>query len=151
MPPFERLTPRTIRSHTFASVATDSSSYAPFHRQPSAGQVVAARFMNATAGSATSGTTAGSAIAVNLYKNASSAGSLIATFSGSGTAVSTLASVTMATSGTTNARLAAGDLLIAEFVGGVANDQSNAGCYVEVDIVYGYETGTNPSAATGPA
>ena len=151
MPDNERLGPRSFRSATFASVATNSSSYVPVARMAAAGQVVGAFFQNGTTSSATSGTTTGSSASVVLYKNASNAASIISTFNGSGTAVATLASATLVTSSTANGRFAAGDLLIAEFKGGVADNGSQLGCYVQVDIVYGQETGTTPSPATGPA
>jgi len=154
MAQYERLGPKVLRSATFASVATNSSSYMPIGRMSQAGQVVAAYFINGTTSSATSGTTTGSSASVVLYKNASSAGSIIATFNGSGTAVATLASATLVTSGTAgtvNGKLAAGDLIIGGVKGGAANNGSQLGAFIQVDIVYGYVDGTVPSAATGPA
>jgi len=151
---FPRLFPLTSKSATFASIATTSSSYLPVMFAATSGEVVRALFVNGTTSSATSGTTTGSSASVVLYKNASSAGSIIATFNGSGTAVATLASATLLTSGTTgaaNGRFTTGDLLIAEIRGGVANNGSQLGAFVQVDYVYGRETGAAPTAGTGPA
>jgi len=121
---------------------------------PAAGEVVRVLFVNATTSSATSGTTAGSSITVNLYKNASATASVIATFNGSGTAVATLGTATLITSGTagtTNGRFASGDALIGEVVGGVANDGSQAGAFIQVEYIYGRANQIQPSAASGPA
>lgn len=151
MADFERLAVRVIRSGTIGSIATDSSSYFPMWRCPATAQILSSYFINGTTSSATSGTTAGSSIAVNLYKNASSAGSVIASFSGSGTNVATLGSASLITSSTVNARLAAGDLLIAEVVGGAANNGSQAGAFIEINFIYGYQDLPTPTAGTGPA
>lgn len=151
---FPRLFPLTAKSATFASVATNGSSYVPVFVAAAAGEVVQATFQNGTTSSATSGTTTGSSASIVLYKNASNAGSIIATFNGSGTAVATLGTALLVTSGTTgsvNGRFAAGDLLIAEFRGGAADNGSQLGSFVQVDYVYGRQTGAAPTAATGPA
>ena len=151
---FPRTFPLAERSATFASVATNGSSYVPVMVAATSGEMVRAIFQNGTTSSATSGTTTGSSASVVLYKNASSAGSIIATFNGSGTAVATLGSATLLTSGTagtTNGRFVAGDLLIAEFKGGAADNGSQLGSYVQVDFVYGRETGGTPTAAAAPA
>ena len=154
MPFNDRIGPYTVRSATIASIATNSSSYFPILVAEFAGEVVGAKFVNGTTSSATSGTTTGSSASVVLYKNASNAGSIIATFNGSGTAVATLGSavlLTSGTTGTTNGRFAAGDILIGEVKGGVANDGSQLGAYIQVQYQYGHQTGGTPSAATGPA
>jgi hypothetical protein len=135
-------------------VATNGSSYLPVFIAAAAGEVRRTVFVNGTTSSATSGTTTGSSASIVLYKNASSAGSIIATFNGSGTAVATLGTgllLTSGTAGSTNGRFAAGDLIIAEFKGGVANNGSQLGCLVQVDYVYGRDSGAAPTAATGPA
>src|SRR3990167_419590 len=114
MPFNDRIGPYTVRSATIASIATNSSSYFPILVAEFAGEVVGAKFVNGTTSSATSGTTTGSSASVVLYKNASNAGSIIATFNGSGTAVATLGSavlLTSGTTGTTNGRFAAGGRL----------------------------------------
>jgi hypothetical protein len=119
-----------------------------------AGEVVQSFFVNGTTSSATSGTTTGSSASIVLYKNASNAASIIATFNGSGTAVATLGSATLlnsGTAGTANAKFSAGDLIIAEFKGGVANNGSQLGSFVQLNYVYGRETGAAPAAGTGPA
>lgn len=150
---FPRLHPLRADA-VFASVATNASSVLPVLRAAADGEVVAAYFVNSAVSSATSGTTTGSSASFILYKNASSAGSVIATFNGSGTNVAINTAATLLTSGTagsTNGRFSAGDLLVAEVVGGVANNGSQAGAKIQVDYVYGRNTGSAPSAATGPA
>lgn len=155
MPDNDALRPDRLLSATIGSIATNASSYFPVSGPMAyAGEVVAAYFQNGTTSSATSGTTTGSSASVVLYKNASSAGSVIATFNGSGTNVATLGTAVLLTSGTTgtvNGRFAAGDVLIGEVKGGAANNGSQAGAYIVVDYVYGYATGSTPSAGTGPA
>ncbi len=147
--------PVQVPSATFGSIATTGSAYQPIGGpMPYPGEVLSAYFVNGTTASATSGTTTGSSASIILYKNASNSGSRISTFNGSGTNVATLASALLAvsgTAGTTNGRFAAGDQLIVEFEGGVANNGSNAGCYVVVNILFGRATGGTPSAGTGPA
>lgn len=150
---FPRLFPLTEKV-VFASVATTGSSVLPLLRAASSGEVVRAFFVNSGVSSATSGTTVGSSASFVLYKNASGAGSIIATFNGSGTNVATYSSATLLTSGTagtTNGRFVAGDLLIGEFLNGVANNGSQAGSALQVDYVYGRETGATPTAAAAPA
>ncbi len=155
MPENDALRPQRFISATIGSIATNSSSYFPIAGPMAyAGEVFKAYFVNGTAASATSGTTTASSASVIIYKNASSAGSIIATFNGSGTSVATLGSavlVTSGTTGTTNGRLAAGDILIGEVDGGAANNASNAGAFIAVDIVYGYVDGATPAAGTAPA
>lgn len=146
-----RLSPLTTQSATIGSIATNGSSYFPIHRAAAAGEVVAAYIVNGTTNAITSGTTTGSSASVILYKNASNAASRISTFNGSGTTVATLGSAALVASSTANARFVAGDLLIGEVAGGAANNASNAGAFIQVDIVYGRETGTTPTAGTGPA
>lgn len=145
------LSPLTVNSATFGSVATNASARNGIMRMAGSGQVLNAFIVNGTTTSIVSGTTAGSSVTITLYKNASNAASIISSFNGSGTTVATAGSATLVTSSTANSRFVAGDLLIAEFTGGAANNASNAGCWVQVDYVYGYETGTTASAGTGPA
>lgn len=155
MPENDALNLKRIQSATIGSIATNASSYFPIGGpMAAAGEVYAAYFQNGTTSSATSGTTTGSSASVVLYKNASAAGSVIATFNGSGTNVATLGTATLLTSGTTgttNGRFAAGDILIGEVVGGAANNGSQAGAFIVVDIAYGRQTGATPTAGTGPA
>src|SRR6267378_2256029 len=118
---FPRLFPLAVKSATFGSIATNASSYVPIMVAATSGEVVRTLFVNGTTSSATSGTTTGSSASVILYKNASSAGSIIATFNGSVTNVATLSSATLLTSGTSgsvNGRFVAGDILIGEVDGG---------------------------------
>lgn len=151
---FIRTFPLNIRTNgNLAEVATDASSYVPIIAMPASGEVVRARFINGTASALTSGTTAGSSASITLYKNASHAASVIATFNGSGTTVATLGTAvlnTSGTAGTTNGRFVAGDLLIGEFTGGAAT-VVGAGALIEVDYIYGRETAAVPSAASSPA
>ena len=154
MPFNDIIGPYKVKSATIGSIATNGSSYFPIMVAGASGEVVAARFINGTTSSATSGTTTGSSASVILYKNASNAASIIGTFNGSGTSVATLATAALATSGTagtTNGRFVAGDILIGEVDGGAANNGSQAGAYIEVDFVYGRQTGATPAAGTGPA
>ncbi len=155
MPENDALSPKRFISATIGSIATNGSSYFPIGGpMPYAGEVLGAYFQNGTTSSATSGTTTGSSASVILYKNASSAGSIIATFNGSGTNVATLGTATLLVSGTTgtvNAKFSAGDILIGEVDGGAANNGSQAGAFIAVDVMYGRQTGTTPTAGTGPA
>lgn len=150
MAEFNRLAPLKLHAQ-FASVATNASAINPVGNIPFRAQVLAARVINSAVAAVTSGTTAGSAVTVTLYKNASAAGSIIAQFNGSGTTIATQATQAMPFSGTVNKYLAAGDTLLAEYTGGAANNASNAGLIVDVDLVYGFEDGNTPAAATGPA
>lgn len=129
-----------LLSATIGSIATNSSSYFPIAGpQRYAASVLGAYFVNGTTSSATSGTTTGSSASIVLYKNASNAASIIGTFNGSGTAVATLASAVIlhsGTAGTTNASLIAGDQLIGEVRGGAANNGSQAGAFLVVDVQY---------------
>ena len=151
---FPRLFPFTTRSTgNSAEVATDASSYFPIQVMATTGSVLTARFVNGTASALASGTTSGSAASIVLYKNASGTGSIIGTFNGSGTAVATLGTATLLTSGTAgsaNGSFVNGDLLIGEFRGGVAS-VVGAGAYIAVEYDYARETGAAPTAATGPA
>lgn len=129
----------TFDSQAIASIATNGSSYFPIMNSRYAGSVVGATFLNSTTASMASGTTTGSSASIVLYKNASSAASVIATFNGSGTAVATLGTAALlfsGTAGTTNATLAAGDTVIGEVRGGAANNASQAGAFLQVDIQY---------------
>ena len=149
-----RLAPITYHS-TFGSVATNSSARQLIFLAPVTGEIVGARIVNGTVTSVVSGTTTGSAVSIVLYANASATGSRIATFNGSGTTIATAARqelLTSGTTGTTNGRIASGSQVIAEFIGGVVNNASNAGLRVEVDFMPGaYETGDTGTAGTGPA
>ena len=149
-----RLAPITYRGATFGSVATTASARERIFSAPVAGEIVGARIVNGTTTSVVSGTTTGSAVSIVLYANASGAASRIATYNGSGTTIATAAVeplLTSGTTGTTNGRIASGSQVIAEFVGGVANNASNAGLFVEVDFMPGaFETGDTANAGTGP-
>lgn len=146
---FQRVNPDSAE-HQFGSVATNGSARGPAVRAAFAGEVVGAVIINASTAVA-SGTTTGSAASFVVYKNASNTASRIATFNGSGTAIAADASQEMTITSNANARFASGDKIICEMVGGVANNADNTGLKIQVDYVYGRETGATPSAATGPA
>lgn len=155
MPENDALRPMRFQTPAIGSIATNASSqWLVAGPMTYAGEVVGAWFQNGTTSSATSGTTTGSSASFILYKNAVSAGSIIATFNGSGTNVATLGTAALVTSGTagsTNGRFAAGDRLWVEAKGGAANNGSQADAIISVDAVYGYATGATPTAGTGPA
>ncbi len=127
-------------SATIGSIATTGSSYFSVGGPMRAvGSVIYAAFQNSTTASAASGTTTGSAASVVIYKNASAAGNVIATFNGSGTTVATLGSAVLLTSGTAGTALSTlgvGDQIIGEIRGGVANNASQAGAFIVVDVQY---------------
>ena len=149
---FNRLNPGQTPTATWGSIATNSSGLATASFAPEfAGEVVNARLVNGTTTSVASGTTVGSAVTINLYKTSSAAASLIATWNGSGTAVATRGTAPLTVTTASNARFAAGDVFVADFVGGAANNASNAGAYLVIDYVYGRQTGATPAAGTGPA
>ncbi len=126
-----------LESATIGSIATNGSSYFPITGpMRAAGSVTGAYFMNGTTSSATSGTTTGSSASFIIYKNASNAASIIATFNGSGTSVATLASAVLISSSSANAILAVGDQVIGEVRGGAANNASQLGAFIAVDITY---------------
>ena len=154
MAEFERLSPRTVNSAgTFGSVATNASATIGQFCAPATGQVIGARIINASANAVTSGSTAGSSVTISIYKTASAAGSVVASFNGSGTTIATNASraMTLNTGTSANLRFTAGDVFLVEYTGGAANNASNAGLFVSLEYVGGYETGSAPSAGTGPA
>ena len=134
-----RLNPVSVVSPEMASCATNSSARIPFFIAPLAGQVIAASALNGTTTSIVSGTTAGSSVYLYLCKNGTSTGSRIASYNGSGTTIATQASqaLTMSTA-TAITRFSAGDTLFFEFVGGAANNASNAGLKLQVDLMYAY-------------
>lgn len=148
----ERVTPRTADVNFAASVATNASTIMPGLVFPAAGQVVGAYILNSGTAAITSGTTIGSAVTISLYKNASNAGSVVASFNGSGTTVATQATQALTlTTTTTLLRFNAGDTILGEYTGGAANNASNAGAKVVIHYILGQETGATPSAGTGPA
>jgi len=152
MAQFDRLAPRVANSTAFGSVATNASATLGAFCAPVACEVVGARVVNSSGAAITSGTTTGSAVTITVYKSASNASSKIASFNGSGTTVATNTSQAMTLTTTTSLkRLAAGDVVLVEYLAGVANNASNANAYVSLEYVVGYEDGSTPSAGTGPA
>lgn len=152
MAQYERLAPRVANSQAFGSVATNGSSNLGAFCAPVACEIVGARLVNASGAAVTSGTTTGSAVTITVYKNGSNASSKIASFNGSGTTVATNTSQSLTMTTTTSLkRLAAGDIVTVEYLGGAANNASNANAYVSIEYVTGYEDGATPSAGTGPA
>lgn len=148
----ERVTPRTQDVNFAASVATNASAIMPGMVFPAAGAVVGAYILNSATSAITSGTTAGSAVTITLYKNGSDSGSIVASFNGSGTTVATQATqaLTLSTS-TALLRFNTGDTILGEFKGGAANNASNAGMKVVIHYILGLVDGATPSAGTGPA
>ena len=151
---FEGLGPKTVNSPAFGSVATNGSSTLLAWVAPASGEITGARIVNNSAGSTiASGTTTGSSVTISLYKTASAAASLVASFNGSGTTVASLNTAALVVNTATSAlqRFVAGDLFLVEYTGGAANNVSNSGCMVSIEYVLGRRTGATPSAGTGPA
>lgn len=139
-----RLAPK--RAHAvFGSVATDGSSLAVLFSAERAGQMLTARFVNGAAATVASGTTAGSALNVYVYKTGSSTSASVVASKALG-AVATLATATLTMSTSTAlTRFSAGDVYCAELIGGAGNDNSTAGAHVQVHYMYSW---TFPDTAT---
>ena len=135
-----RLNVLTADTDAFASVATNSSAIQQIFAAERAGQVVSAIFWNGSTSSVASGTTAGSAMNVYVYKTASSTTASVAA-SGALAVVATLGTqaLTMSTA-TALTRFAAGDLYLAELIGGAGNNRNNAGAQVILRYMYGHST-----------
>lgn len=132
---FNRLNVKTLRTQ-MASIATNASAIQPVFAAPAAGEITALRFIAST--SQPAATTTASGLTITVYKNASNAASVMATFNTSGTGLATNAVGTGVLSTTTALRkFAAGDVILIEETGGVAMG-STLGAYVNVDYVYGY-------------
>lgn len=133
-----RLNARQITTGSFASVATDSSSLQVLFSPTLAGQIISARFVNGATATVASGTTAGSALNVYVYKTASDTAASAVASARLG-AVGTLATstLTMSTS-TALTRFSNGNVYCAELIGGAGNDNSNAGAMVQVSVMYGH-------------
>lgn len=102
--------------------------------------VVGARFHNGARTAIASGTDAGTAATIALYKNASNTGSYVATLNNNGTAIgSTVAGMKMVLGA--NTKLAADDLVLIEVKQGASSAAAlTAGWIVDVDYVYGTAT-----------
>lgn len=148
----DQITPRTVVTSTFGSVATNGSSVMAAWVAPCAVEITGATILNGITNTVSSGTTSGSAASFNLYKNASNSGSKIASFNGSGTDIATQATQAMTlTTSTAIAQLATGDKIFAEMIGGAADNASNAGLAIIINYVAGRYDGGAPAAGTGPA
>ena len=133
-----RNNPLTARTGTFASVATNSSSMQPVFSPAGAGQIINARFINGATSSVASGTTAGSAMNVYVYKTASdTAASAVASARLAVVATLGTATLTMGTS-TALTRFTDGDVYAAELIGGAGNNRNNAGATVQVAYMYAH-------------
>lgn len=130
-----RLNPNGARTASFASVATNASSNIPVVSPTASGQVISARFVNGTTSSVASGTTAGSAVNCYVFKNASNAASIVASGRLGQVATYGTADLSISTD-TALSRFVNGDVLLAEFVGGVGNNRNNAGCFIQVGFMY---------------
>ena len=130
-----RLAPKMAKM-TFGSVATDGSSAGALFCPERAGQLLGARFVNSGTASVVSGTTAASALNVYVHKNAMS-GSIAASARLGEVATFATATLTLATS-TSLQRFSAGDVYVAELVGGAGNDASQAAAIVQIHYMYGW-------------
>jgi hypothetical protein len=133
-----RLAPRGARTTEFASVATDGSSLNVLFSPSLSGQVLAARFINGPTATVASGTTAGSALNVYVYKTASNTAASAVASAALG-AVGTLATATLTMSTSTAlTRFTDGAVYCAELIGGAGNNNSNAGAKVELFFEYAH-------------
>lgn len=131
-----RLNPRSFSSEPIGSVATDGSSATlPIFSPSAAGQVIAARFINGNTATVASGTTAGSALNVYVYKTASSTDSQVASAALGAVATLATATLTMSTS-TALTRFTDGSVYCCDVIGGAGNDNSNAGARIQIDVMY---------------
>lgn len=130
-----RLNPRQIQTGSFGSVATDGSALQVLFSPSASGQVVGARFVNGNTATVASGTTAGSAMNVYVYKTASATGSRVASAALGAVGLLGTGTLTLSTS-TTLTRFSNGAVYCAELVGGAGNDNSNAGAAVVIDVMY---------------
>lgn len=129
--------PHVTTTGYLASIATNGSADTPEISWGQAAQVIGARFIASS--SQPSATTTGSGLTVTLYKNASNAGSIVASFNTSGTAVAANGSVALTlTTVAANTKFAANDVLIAEITGGAAMG-STLNSKVAVDYIFGYD------------
>lgn len=139
MPFNARLDPRQAATGTFASVATNGSANQIIRWVPIAsGAFINARFVNGTTSSVASGTTAGSAMNVYVYKTAiDTAASVVASARLAQVATLATQAMTLSTSTTFN-RFSGGEQYIAEVYGGAGNARDNAGAYIVLDYMYAH-------------
>lgn len=131
--------PVNIRTATIGSIATNGSSNVPLTWTPTrSGQIIGVRFVNGTTASVASGTTAASALNGYLYKTTPNSGSIVASARFGVVATKATALMTLATS-TALSRFTGGEYYELEIDGGAGNNASNAGAYVEIDIIYGHQ------------
>lgn len=138
-----RLHPQTADTKQgFASVATDASEIQPLFAAERAGQVLSAIYWHGTTGSSIgSGTTAASAVNLYVYKTASAAGSRVASVRCGEVATLATVALTMSTS-TALTRFAAGNIYLAELVGGagMTSDASTLGSRIILRYMYAEAT-----------
>lgn len=133
-----RLNPLTTVTGSFASVATNGSALQVLFSPNGSGQVILGRFINGATSSVASGTTAGSAMNVYVYKTASdTAASAVGSARLAQVATLATADLTMSTS-TALTRFTNGDVYCAEVMGGAGNNRNNAGACVQLDYMYAH-------------
>lgn len=139
MPFNARMDPRQAATGTFASVATNGSSNQIIRWVPiGSGAFINVRFVNGTTSSVASGTTAGSAMNVYVYKTAiSTTNSVVGSARLAQVATLATQALGLSTSTTFN-RFSGGEQYIAEIYGGAGNDRDNAGAYVVIDYMYAH-------------
>lgn len=131
-----RLNP-AVRKTAFASVASDSSTLQVLFSPSLSGQILNARFINGATSSVASGTTAGSAVNVYVYKTASSTtASNVASARLAAVATLATATLTMSTS-TALTRFSNGDVYCGEIIGGAVQDPLQAGACIQIAYCYG--------------
>ena len=127
---------------TFASIATNSSAIVAGFSPGGTCMVIGARYCTGANGSSASATTTGSAIQINIYKNASGTASRLGTFNSSGTTTASYTSYACdftASSSTALQKLTSTDIVLAEFVGGAGANVSFAASWIALDVIYGYQ------------
>ena len=135
-----RLSPHSAHIY-LASIASDASSIQPILMASAAAEVVG---LAVVTGNATLSTNWN----VNVYKNASNTGSRIHT-TGSLAALASVTGTRFTPNGTApNLRLASGDVVITEVT---LHGGTSTGAIVQLEYVYGRETGATAAAGTGPA
>lgn len=132
-----RANPFIATGTPYASVATDASSVNVLFSPLQSGQILGARFVNGAAATVASGTTAGSALNVYVYKTASSTDSQVASARLGAVATLATSALTMSTA-TALTRFDAGAVYLSELVGGAGNDNSTAGARVQVAYMYAH-------------
>ena len=132
-----RLHPYVVATN-FGSIATGGSALNVLFNPNRGGMVIGARFVNGATSSVASGTTAGSALNVYVYKTASdTSASAVASARLGEVATLATAAVGLATS-TALTRFSAGDVYCAELSNGAGNERDNDGCVVQIAYMYAF-------------